>query len=121
MTTKEMNEIINPIFTLLLEDDDTPYGGVEFAGETVSDFCETEDITECITPSKLNKILVECGIKPITANYKCGGCVRCEKRREDEKKHCTMQSYDHIIKEDDEACIWFWDREAQERIGKEKE
>ena len=48
----------------VLEDDDTPTGGISFSGETVRDFIMTadRDIRDLDT---LNVALKECGIKPI--------------------------------------------------------
>lgn len=59
--TKELE--LQDVLDYVLEDDDSPYGGVAFLGETVSDFIgDDSDIT---TIKELNEALVECGIKPI--------------------------------------------------------
>lgn len=50
-----------------LEDDDTPYGGVAFMGETVRDFIEEAEGygEEIRTIKDLNNALIECGIRTI--------------------------------------------------------
>ena len=56
---------------ILLEDDDTPIGGIAFQGETLEDFLEElandGDCQTIRTIKDVNKVLIECGIKPITA------------------------------------------------------
>jgi len=60
--TRELE--LQDVLDYVLEDDDSPYGGVAFLGETVGDFIgDDSDIT---TIKELNEALVECGIKPIT-------------------------------------------------------
>lgn len=58
---------IKEVLNVQLQDDHTTNGGVAFLGETVNDFIADSDIL--LTPndyvSELNKVLVECGIKPI--------------------------------------------------------
>ena len=50
----------------LLEDDETPYGGTEFEGETLGEFCEEIGLDlETTSLKEVNESLVECGIKPI--------------------------------------------------------
>ena len=54
-----------------LEDDNTPDGGIDYAGETVQDFLDflknnTENKNGIIHINKLNNALKECGIKTIT-------------------------------------------------------
>lgn len=59
---------INDYFDYVLEDDDSPYGGAAFSGETVIDFLLSigSDYAGTIsTVEQLNAELVECGIKPI--------------------------------------------------------
>ena len=58
----------------VLEDDDTPTGGLDHAGETLGEFLAgiDEDIynlTADLTLSKINSLLKECGIKPIGEGY----------------------------------------------------
>lgn len=51
-----------------LEDDDTPYGGTSFAGETVRDFLEDvgmETTTRITTLEELNTVLKINGIKQL--------------------------------------------------------
>lgn len=52
---------------ILLEDDDTPTGGVTFQGETLEDFLEELDCQTFRTIKDVNKALSECGIKPVNA------------------------------------------------------
>lgn len=52
---------------ILLEDDDTPTGGVAFQGETLEDFLEALDYQTIRTIKDVNQALIECGIKPINA------------------------------------------------------
>lgn len=56
---------------ILLEDDDTPIGGIAFQGETLEDFLEElandGDCQTIRTIKDVNKTLIECGIKPVTA------------------------------------------------------
>lgn len=50
----------------LLEDDETAYGGTDFEGETLGDFCESIGLNLEITSLKrVNESLIECGVKPI--------------------------------------------------------
>lgn len=55
---------------ILLEDDDTPIGGIAFQGETLEDFLAelaNDDNCQTIRTIKdVNKALIECGIKPVT-------------------------------------------------------
>lgn len=56
---------------VFLEDDDTPYGGTAFSGETVRDFLKSLDIPqESVTLESLNKELIQNGIKPIGAEQR---------------------------------------------------
>lgn len=51
---------------IVLEDDDTPYGGTSFDGETLEDVLEEFADSENIRTIKdVNQALVECGIKPV--------------------------------------------------------
>lgn len=52
------------ILTTELHDDATPTGGTSFAGETVADF-QTECGVEFADLNKLNRALIECGIRPV--------------------------------------------------------
>lgn len=62
----------------VLEDDDTPYGGTAFYGETLGDFLDdvffgmgaTHDDNDEINCYTINEALKQCGIKPI--NFKGG-------------------------------------------------
>lgn len=58
-------KLLDKILNIELEDDETPYGGTSFRGETVFDFlcCFNDDEFDSI--EELNKALKECGIKPI--------------------------------------------------------
>ena len=58
-------ELLGKIGGIVLEDDDTPTGGVAFSGETVKDFAEGFDGFS--TLEELNEALEECGILPIKA------------------------------------------------------
>lgn len=55
------------VMDVVLEDDDTPYGGVAYPGETVRDFLFTidRDNDEIKTIQELNEALQKCGIKPV--------------------------------------------------------
>ena len=55
--------VLDKIHNIVLEDDDSPYGGTAFTGETVGDFLEDNDEFDSI--EELNDVLMECGIKPI--------------------------------------------------------
>ena len=103
-----------------LEDDDTPTGGISFYGETVSDFLKDTDLPCSISVSELNKHLVACGIRPINNGYKCGGCVRCEKRDRPNETgyHCTAQNYTLDIDPENEACCAYWDKAEQEKLDR---
>ena len=48
-----------------LEDDDTPYGGKAFIGETLRDFLLEIGAPLNSTMDKVNNMLKECGIMPI--------------------------------------------------------
>lgn len=50
----------------ILKDDETPYGGTSFNGETLRDFLDSVEIEYATSMEEINKALVECGIKPIT-------------------------------------------------------
>lgn len=121
---KKMTE---PILNTVLEDDDTPVGGISYMGETVQNFVvESGDLLHSrLKVSELNQHLIECGIKPIKNPYKCGGCCRCElrdMRPEETGYHCMMQDYQKDIFPEDEACFWYWDKKLQEILDQyEKE
>ena len=51
---------------IVLEDDDTPAGGVAFKGETLEDFIEEDDNLDGKDLEVINSALKECGIKPVT-------------------------------------------------------
>ena len=51
--------------TQILEDDDTPNGGISFENETLADFLDECDISYGATLEEVNKALKECGIKPV--------------------------------------------------------
>ena len=66
-STNKYSEL-KPYLDIELEDDGTPYGGVSFAGETLRDFLDEVTDEDEEYPSSLkevNKILKDCGIKPI--------------------------------------------------------
>lgn len=48
-----------------LYDNESPFGGIAFAGETLGDFIEDEEITEQTSLEEINEILRECGIASI--------------------------------------------------------
>ena len=57
---------LEDVMDIELRDDDSPTGGIAFAGETVRDFLFTIDRDEEIkTIAELNKALHDCGIKPV--------------------------------------------------------
>lgn len=53
-----------------LIDDENPYGGISFAGETVGDFCEETGLTPETKIRVLNRELRECGICPVQVRPK---------------------------------------------------
>ena len=53
------------ILDTVLEDDDTPFGGISHPGETVFDFLLEIGEDDIDTLDKLNEALIECGIKPV--------------------------------------------------------
>lgn len=57
---------IKDVLDVVLEDDETPYGGTEFLGETVKDFLNYTELTGMDSIDELNTALKECGIKPLT-------------------------------------------------------
>ena len=59
--------LIKYVLNQKLEDGSSLFGGVSYHGETVADFINDEDVSlnENDDISKLNEILVECGIKEI--------------------------------------------------------
>lgn len=59
------NVLSETIMNTVLEDDDSPYGGVDYVGETVREFVESSS-ENMMTLDELNAALVECGIKEIT-------------------------------------------------------
>lgn len=60
---------IKPYLDIVLEDDNTPFGGTAFEGETVEDFIRSfgTELHNC-TPDELDAALIECGIKPVLSN-----------------------------------------------------
>lgn len=54
------------ILDTVLEDDDTPYGGVSCSGETVFDFLLSIGDDQIKTLNDLNDALRENGIKPVS-------------------------------------------------------
>lgn len=52
---------------IVLQDDDKPFGGVAFQGETLRDFCDDEDYFDPVTTpiEELNEVLAACGIRPV--------------------------------------------------------
>ena len=65
-----------PILDLILEDNNSPFGGVSFYNETLGDFlCDVSDASECPRAEEINSLLKSCGIKPIKYNYRCDTCA----------------------------------------------
>lgn len=61
-----MDKQLKDRLDIVLEDDDSLYGGTMFRGETVRDFLYTIDRDEEIaTLDELNEALRVCGIKPV--------------------------------------------------------
>ena len=59
---KKVKDVLN----VVLEDDNSPYGGIAFESETVDDFMhDAIMLNENDYVSELNKLLVECGIKEL--------------------------------------------------------
>ena len=61
-----VTHLIEPYLDIVLEDDDTPFGGTAFVGETVRDFIQSmgTELHNC-TLDELDAALIECGIKPV--------------------------------------------------------
>ena len=59
------NKLIKDVLNVVLQDDDTEYGGVSFSGETVGDFISDAGLTQEQPIEELNSVLKECGIKEI--------------------------------------------------------
>lgn len=77
-----------PILEIVLEDDDSPYGGVSFYNETLGDFlC---DVSDCPRAEEINSLLKSCGIKPIEYDYRCDICT--------EFRNCKFVS-------EEQACV----------------
>lgn len=51
---------------IVLRDDNTPYGGTSYHGETLADFMAVGGVRFGSSLKKVNEALVECGIMPIT-------------------------------------------------------
>ena len=58
---------IKAVLDVELEDDDTPYGGIDHPGETVREYLESVagDGAEIDTLEDLNEALIGSGIKPV--------------------------------------------------------
>lgn len=50
---------------IILQDDDTPYGGTAFEDETLEEFMDEVGIKPTDSMKKLNKALHDCGIKTL--------------------------------------------------------
>lgn len=50
---------------IVLRDDNTPYGGTSYHGETLADFMVSTNIRFGSSLKKVNEALVECGIMPM--------------------------------------------------------
>ena len=50
---------------IILQDDDTPYGGTAFEDETLGEFMDEVGIKPTDSMKKLNKALKDCGIKTL--------------------------------------------------------
>lgn len=59
------NKLIKDVLNVVLQDDDTEYGGAGFSGETVADFISDAGLTQEQPIEELNSVLKECGIKEI--------------------------------------------------------
>lgn len=80
-----------PILEIVLEDDDSPYGGVSFYNETLGDFlCDVSDVSDCPRAEEINSLLKSCGIKPIEYDYRCDICT--------EFRNCKFVS-------EEQACV----------------
>jgi len=75
---------------IVLRDDNTPYGGTSYHGETLANFMAVGGVRFGTSLKKVNEALVECGIMPITkqevedanplSNHYCPNCgARIEK------------------------------------------
>lgn len=65
-----VTRFIDQYLDVVLEDDDTPFGGTAFAGETVRDFIQSmgTELHNC-TLDELDAALIECGIKPVGGTH----------------------------------------------------
>lgn len=86
-----MEDILNTI----LEDDATSTGGVDFYGETLRDFLLSVNVRGYIRLPEVNKMLKECGIKPV-AVPKCNSCYKS-------RHNCCSQCHST----DDAACVQY--------------
>lgn len=50
---------------IILEDDNSPFGGVAYIGQTLADFLEEVNMDNVTDINVINDALSECGIKPI--------------------------------------------------------
>lgn len=57
--------VLHDVLGKRLVDDDSPYGGTSFIGETVRDFIRSIN-KEFYSLEELNAVLKECGIKPVS-------------------------------------------------------
>ena len=59
------NKSVSKYLNVVLEDDNTPFGGVSFHGQTLGEFLEEVGAERETNMDKVNEILKTCGISPI--------------------------------------------------------
>lgn len=59
------NKSVRKYLNVQLEDDNTPFGGISFIGQTLQDFLEEVGAEKETNMDKVNEILKTCGISPI--------------------------------------------------------
>ncbi|MGF7010579.1 hypothetical protein M2146_001103 [Lachnospiraceae bacterium PF1-22] len=70
--SKKKVRIPDETLALLLEDDDTEFGGISRVGETLEDFiAESETLNYFSSLAEVNSALIECGIRPICVDKFC--------------------------------------------------
>lgn len=56
------------VWNVELTDDENPYGGISYAGETVGEFCKEAGLSPETKIRVLNRTLKTCGICPVPAD-----------------------------------------------------
>lgn len=59
------NKSVSKYLNVKLEDDNTPFGGISFIGQTLQDFLEEIGAEKETNMDNVNEMLKTCGISPI--------------------------------------------------------